>query len=257
MGKSGEFRTSDEILNYLVGHSYGPQPQEKLADLRAEKRANAQSILELLELKPADEVLEIGSGSGLISKYMAPHVGVLHCCDINQSFIKVAKKECSGILNITFNKIKSGQLDFLANNSIHAAYSHNVFIHLNLFEIYHYLCELERVLRPGGKVWFDLSMAESFTQGVPQAFKDMAKAYRHNPTAYPGLLKWNSRAAVEAMASDCGLVLSPSSGDDNSFVFIKGTPGEALKATRVSARLGRMKWSFSKFVRFNGIGQKK
>jgi SAM-dependent methyltransferase len=257
MGKSWEFRTSDEMLNYLVGHSYGPHPEEKLSDIRAEKKTNAQRILHMLDLQPADEVLEIGSGSGLISKHIAPQVGVLHCCDISQSFIKVAKKECSGILNITFNKIKSGQLDFLADNSIHAAYSHNVFIHLNLFEIYHYLRELQRVLRPGGKVWFDLSMAESFTQGVPQIFKDMAEAYRHKPAAYPGLLKWNSRASVEALAADCGLVLFPNRWDDNSFVFRKANPGEALKPSAVSLRVGRMKWSFSRFVRLNGLGIKK
>jgi ubiquinone/menaquinone biosynthesis C-methylase UbiE len=221
MLQSWEFNNEQEMLNYLVGFSYGPNPAEKMAEIRQEKKSNADFLVDWLELRSSDHVLEIGSGCGLISQFIAQKVEHLHCCDISQSFLDAAQKECAALNNISFHKTTSGSLGFLEDNSIDAAYSYNVFIHMQLFDIYLYLKELHRVMKPGANVWFDAAVTEGFRTEIPQIFIDMAEEHRQNPKALPGLMKWHSRSAIIALAKKCGLKLCMARLDDCTFVFTK------------------------------------
>ena len=55
------------------------------------------------------------------------------------------------------------------------AYALNVFIHLNHYELFHYLLGLRRVLRTHGRAWFNIAC---LAPGTLKYFLEFANAYR-------------------------------------------------------------------------------
>lgn len=215
-----EFDSSQKMLELLIGESFA-MDSEQFLDLKIKKREIGIQITEWLQLNKNHRVLEIGSGLGLMSSAVAERVQQLHCCDISDSFIKAAELECRGHFNIDFHRIESGKLDFLAEASMDAAYSHNVFIHLTLFDIAMYLRELSRVVKKGGRVWFDVQFAESFDQGVPEHFEQMVGEYSTDKNLYFGLIQYNSRVAILALAKKYGFLLAPDQVHESSLLLVR------------------------------------
>lgn len=224
MQTNWEFKNHDEMLSRLVGESFGQDPASRLAEIRRAKHKAADIIVRHLRLTPQMRVLEIGSGAGLLSSYVAPKVAQLLCCDISESFLKVAAQECQGLPNVSFHHIQTGVLDFLPDQSVDAVYSYNVFIHLNLFQIDQYLRELNRVLKPQGKIWFDISFGDSFQAGVPPLFFEMSTHFHKYPEALSGMLQWNSRSAVTALAAHYGFYLTRYQLHEACFTFSRKKP---------------------------------
>lgn len=147
----------------------------------------------------------------------------LYCCDISKSYLKFAKKECAGIENISFHKIKSAHIDFLPPESVDAVFAHAVFIHLNLFDIFWYFHEFKRIVRAGGRVWLDIADTETLDPAYNQFFLQMAERYRKAPDRIAKLKQWNSCTAVVKIAEDAGFQLTAmvKPRDNTQLLFLK------------------------------------
>lgn len=200
MAKPWEFPDLREMLIGLIGFDFGPEPEKHLPEIRQSKKGVAEYIIRQLKLKQDDEVLEVGSGCGFLSHWVAPNVKHLYCCDISESFLGFAKRECTELTNISFHQIYSTELAFLSDQSVDAIYAHAVFIHLNLFDIYWYMSQFSRVLRPAGRIWIDMANAETLKPASDKYFLEMAQYYKEDPKCLSSLMQWNSPQAVMNVA---------------------------------------------------------
>lgn len=205
-----EFDSRESMLSLLIGNDFGSNPESQLNAIRVEKVILAKKIARALKLKKSDVVIEIGSGIGFMAGAIASKVKELHCCDISESFLGAARENCRDQANIFFRHITPGKLGFAEPASIDAIYSHNVFVHLNIYDIYLYLREAQRVLKPGGLLYFDHLSSEHFAKGglTPQ-FLEMAEHYENcSVSGRKLLLQYHSSTAIIHLATAMGFKLA-------------------------------------------------
>ena len=127
------------------------------------RRARRDEIFHILELKPSDRVLDLGSGMGFIAEIIAPEVARLYCADISESFLSDCRARLAAIANVEVLKIEYADLSPLYGQDINKAYATLVFIHFNFYDILYYLTELNKVLVAGGLLYFDYNDGERFS----------------------------------------------------------------------------------------------
>ncbi len=150
-------------------------------------------------------VLEIGSGMGFTSKYVAQEVKHLYCSDISASFLEFARKECSGIPNIEFVRIEKEPATFsFQDETFDIVFADAVFIHLNLYDIFWYFSEFQRLAKKRGKVFINIKNASRIDTNQ---LSRMANFYQRDRDSLKRLLCWNSVDAVVTVASNFGFKL--------------------------------------------------
>jgi SAM-dependent methyltransferase len=129
--------------------------QEQLADvleMRAadpRQRAMLNAYLSEIELPPAAQVLEIGCGTGAVSRVLAQWPGVAQVTGIDPSAVFIAKARtlAQGIPNLTFEEGDGRSLSFDAGD-FDVVVVHTVMSHI--LEPERLVAEVYRVLRPHG-----------------------------------------------------------------------------------------------------------
>jgi arsenite methyltransferase len=109
-------------------------------------------VLRALELREGEQVLDIGSGPGLLANEMAALVGRNgRVCgiDISEDMLRMSRKRCTDQPWTEFKKADATNLPF-PDHSFDAAVSTQVYEYVA--DISHALAELYRVTRPGGRV---------------------------------------------------------------------------------------------------------
>lgn len=107
-------------------------------------------------LGKAEVILEIGPGGGRFTKILLPKCRKLIVADIAPSMLELLKERFRTDSKIQYQVLDGQGLSPLADESIDAAFSYAVFAHLQHWDIFNYLCELRRVLVPGGKAIIEL-----------------------------------------------------------------------------------------------------
>jgi ubiquinone/menaquinone biosynthesis C-methylase UbiE len=84
-----------------------------------------------------------------------------------------------------------------------------VFIHLNLYDIYLYFEEFNRILRPGGKALIDFANQNRLFSRLPNRGQDKqflshAGFYRDDPNSLASLVQWNSARGIKGVARRAG-----------------------------------------------------
>ena len=97
-------------------------------------------------------LLEIGSGGGRFTEILLPKCNKLIAADTSSTMIELLQKRFSPCDKINYLLLDGQGLNLIPDKSIDAAFSYGVFVHLQHWDIYNYLSELYRVLKPGGKV---------------------------------------------------------------------------------------------------------
>lgn len=125
--------------------------------LRATGRYSARQALAALEVAPTDHVLELGCGVGRIGREIAQRSALWHGVDISPNMIEVARQRLAdlGPDRVRLNPLNRTRLDGCADASFDKAYCVAVFIHMDKEDFLIYLRELYRVLKPGGRLYFD------------------------------------------------------------------------------------------------------
>lgn len=96
-------------------------------------------------------LLEIGAGGGRFTAILAPRVRRLLAADTSPTMVKLLRTRFAGTPNVEPLLLDGKGLAPIADHSVDAAFSYDVFVHLSPWTIYAYLEELRRVLVPGGR----------------------------------------------------------------------------------------------------------
>jgi SAM-dependent methyltransferase len=118
-------------------------------------RWSAAQVRAALDIGPEDEVLELGCGIGRIGRELAPQCRHWTGVDISENMIHHAGERMGHLENVSFHHLRRSSLEMLDDNCIDKAYSIAVFCHMDKEDLYLYMQELNRVVRPGGTIFVE------------------------------------------------------------------------------------------------------
>jgi SAM-dependent methyltransferase len=96
-------------------------------------------------------LLEIGPGGGRFTELLLGKCDRLIAADTSSTMLKVLRDRFSGEAALECLLLDGTGLTSVPDGAVDAVFSYDVFIHLQHWDIYNYLCEIHRVLRPEGK----------------------------------------------------------------------------------------------------------
>jgi ubiquinone/menaquinone biosynthesis C-methylase UbiE len=102
-------------------------------------------------LGTCDVLLEIGPGGGRFTEILLPKCRRLIAVDTSETMLQLLQERFRGDERLEYQLGDGHGLGGVASESVDAAFSYGVFVHLQHWDIFKYLTELERVLKPGGK----------------------------------------------------------------------------------------------------------
>ncbi len=171
-------------------------------------------------------LLEIGAGGGRFTAILLRHARRLIAADTSPTMLKLLRRRFAQEPRVEYLQVDGTGRIPLAEGSVDAAFSYDVFVHLRHWEIYLYLVELRRLLRAGGRAV--IHHANTFSDlGWRRSLADAAAVRRgERPKAAfsvmtPELMGERSRRAglavhrfvTDAVRRDCiTLLLAPEAG---------------------------------------------
>jgi SAM-dependent methyltransferase len=165
-----------------VGRQEGPVGEvwndPALMGLDAESPEDVVPYLDRTVFAPffeqCDVMLEIGAGGGRFTEVLLPRCRKLIAVDTSPTMLEILRERFAGDIRLECQLVDGQGLGQIGDDSVDAAFSYGVFVHLQHWDIYNYLEELLRVLRPGGKALIQHSNILSdlgwtkFTREVPK-----------------------------------------------------------------------------------------
>jgi ubiquinone/menaquinone biosynthesis C-methylase UbiE len=140
--------TTTSAKFYVAGH-----------DDESALMASAMNTLVVLErlvgVRSTDVFLEIGCGVGRVGSVLADRVTKWIGCDISSGMLKVARERLASKTNVDLVELDGVSLAKIPDNSVDVVYCTVVFMHLYEWDRYRYVQEAMRVLKPGGRCYFD------------------------------------------------------------------------------------------------------
>jgi ubiquinone/menaquinone biosynthesis C-methylase UbiE len=118
-------------------------------------RFTARQVATGVELNAEDEILELGCGVGRIGRELAPHCAHWTGVDISEKMINHARERLGHLGNTSFHQLSRTSLDALQDSSLSKAYSVAVLCHMDKEDLFLYLRELHRVVRPKGLIYVE------------------------------------------------------------------------------------------------------
>ena len=118
-------------------------------------------------------LLEIGPGGGRFTEILLPRCDRLIAADTSRAMLDRIRQRFRGSNKIRFVHLDGKGLGEIGDSSTDAVFCYGVFVHLQHWDIYNYLAEIHRVLRPGGLALIQHSNAlsdagwEYFLREVP------------------------------------------------------------------------------------------
>jgi SAM-dependent methyltransferase len=98
--------------------------------------------------------LEIGAGVGRIGCHLTAIAGHYTGTDISANMLKIAREEMGDDANFELVELEEAAPLPFPDDSFDAVFSQAVFIHLDREDCYRYMKEAARVVKPGGRVYF-------------------------------------------------------------------------------------------------------
>ncbi|MCA1777898.1 MAG: class I SAM-dependent methyltransferase [Xanthomonadaceae bacterium] len=115
----------------------------------------AGQLRHALSITSGDRVLELGCGAGRIGREIAPHCREWIGTDISPNMIRVAERRLDGFANVRLEVLERTSLSMIDSDSIDKAYTVAVLCHMDKEDLFLYLREFARVLKPGGQAYLE------------------------------------------------------------------------------------------------------
>jgi len=122
---------------------------------RATGAHTAKLVAAALDLRPQDDLLELGCGAARIGRELIDRCGHWTGVDISPNMIRVAGRRLEGHDKVRLEVLERTSLSMLDDESLDKAYSVAVLCHMDKEDLFLYLRELARVLRPGGLAYLE------------------------------------------------------------------------------------------------------
>ncbi len=129
-------------------------------------------------LGPRMRVVEIGPGGGKYTVKAAPLVKELVAIDASREMVELTRRriEEAGLKNAWCLKGNGLDLSDVEDETVDVVFSFDVFVHLAPLDVYGYLREIQRVLKPGGIG--SLTLASILSEGGFQRFLMEVERFR-------------------------------------------------------------------------------
>jgi protein-L-isoaspartate O-methyltransferase len=210
------------MLDAMIGRAYGEDPVSALERIRSERKHIADFVDSYLHFDRNDVVMDLGSGTGFVARYVAPKVKHIHCMDISKDFAAFCAKELQAFDNVSVHLMNYADFSMLSEQP-NKIYSHGVFIHFNFYDLTTYLRKIYDLLPAGGMLMFDFADAELVAVDQNENFKSHIDLYKAERTGILGLMNWNGRHAVRSVVKQVGfeLLREDNSYDANTAVLLR------------------------------------
>lgn len=206
-------------------------------------------------LGPDVDVLEIGCGGGKFSQRIAPKVRSLIAADISPAMIEQTSDELKrrGIGdNVSFQLLNGTDFEGVAENSLDFIFSYDVQLHMQPQNVFSYMLDARRVLRPDGVFMLhqiNLASPGGLEHFLVQ-FGEDTWDFAFDSPARLGHIYYMSKDQMQALADAAGLELEqivddfpgkdsplyPITSDRDLFGFMRAKPSRLTTAGK-SARL--------------------
>lgn len=202
------------------------------------------------------DVLELGCGGGKFSQRLAPRVRSLVCSDISRAMLNQTRGELElrGLADgVEFKQLNGIDFEGIPDDSVDFIFSYDVQLHLQPQNVFSYMLDAKRVLRPGGVFMvhqIDLNSSGGIDQFLMQ-HEAMTWNYALNSPWRTGHIYYMSRDQMEALADVAGVAeleivedfpgrdseLWPITGDRDIFGFMRYRPSRLDGLAEAGARL--------------------
>jgi SAM-dependent methyltransferase len=125
------------------------------AELLRTARRTEEVLVMTAGLRAEDVILEIGCGVGRVGSVLATRCRHWIGTDISGNMIAHARERMAALPNVTLVELSTVGLSEIPDTSVDLVYCTVVFMHLYEWDRWHYVKEAFRVLRPGGRCYFD------------------------------------------------------------------------------------------------------
>lgn len=157
-------------------------------------------------------IAEIGVGGGRIALETAARVKELFCFDVSSQMLKKAKTALIEHSNIKYTLLNESQLPLHFQDKFDFVYAFDVFVHLDIHNIWKYFKEIKRVLKKGGKAFIHTTNLKA-----PGGWNKFSKQDRYNViTQY-----FISPEIVQIFAEHSGLKIIKTSIPDATNIYLK------------------------------------
>ena len=102
-------------------------------------------------LEKAEVLLEIGPGGGRFTEILLPKCEKLIAADTSRTMLGLLKKRFENETKINYLLLDGLGIGSVKDQTVNLAFSYGVFVHLQHWDIYNYIAELNRILVPGGR----------------------------------------------------------------------------------------------------------
>ena len=143
-------RSSDDLAALEAVDNSGSEQVAQATGQRA-----AEAVIQALAIQPADTVLELGCGAARVGRELATRCGQWIGVDISPNMIRVAARRLSGYDNVRLEVLDRTSLAAIASDSVDKVYTIAVFCHMDKEDLFLYLREIARVLKPGGLAYLE------------------------------------------------------------------------------------------------------
>jgi SAM-dependent methyltransferase len=122
---------------------------------QATGRRAADMVAAAVDLKPTDTILELGCGAARIGREMITRCGQWIGVDISPNMIRVAGNRLAEYQNVRLEVLERTSLNMIDSDSVDKAYSVAVLCHMDKEDLFLYLREMARILKPGGLAYVE------------------------------------------------------------------------------------------------------
>lgn len=199
-------RSMEDVWNYAAAdrayaaHMVNGSPDEET--LRRTGAKMATRLTTAMRIAPEHTVLDLGPGIARVGRELAPHIHRWYGADISRGMLNHAAVRMRHLNNAFFVPITGdGTLPF-PDATFDRAYAHLVFFHMDKQEMWRYLHECGRVLKPGGILYADTWNLEN-----PDGWRRWLAEVEH----YAGRKRpahqnrWSTAAELRAFTDHAGL----------------------------------------------------
>ncbi len=200
---------------YVAGHSDEDQLHK-----------SALYTIDILEkyvgVYPSDTILEIGCGVGRVGKVLSQKCAKWIGTDISGQMIVHAAQRLEGIDNIELVELSATGLSEIPDQSVDLVYCTVVFMHLLEWDRYKYVEESFRVLKSGGRCFFDNVDINS-----DHGWEVFSRGYEIDPNSRPAHISMTSSGdELRTYAQKAGFQEVKIHRWDNAWVGVTGIKPE-------------------------------